>query len=464
MNTCYLILLLLSIFNVAAASELDVASLKWDENLRLKSNYLVYSEQCSDQLNNFIFDHRPHIMATDIERFYENVTPEGCAAVCLQKGMHVDHIFKPLPTLTTSNNNGLVEWTNENCQSLEVGFVSMYSYPLKVYWRENINIRHYLSDLKSGEQKMLWQMTHLGHVFEIDDPTTNQMVFNITVTHHAFYRVGDDVSLIRDIPNVEKEIENTLGREWGRANAVQRTFTEFGFNKGKLPLDLWGSMSAYYYNNRAHKMNEEWSTGAKGYYVNWWEQNVYLIGMPWTLKRYWQSRLRELVEKWSGVELELTDIYGMRRYEDGARLLTHVDRESTHAASLIINVAQGGIRSPWKVEIYDFAFRLHEIEMEEGDIVYYESARCLHGRMAPLDGAYYVNLFAHYRPVGDPDWFKKSNPPETTSQAIDLGDCQADGKKVSCSGGLSTPYLSPSMKTLAGPADLFKYWKEVSPK
>lgn len=59
----------------------------------------------------------------------------------------------------------------------------------------------------------------------------------------------------------------------------------------------------------------------------------------------------------------------------GARLLTHVDRQNTHAASLIVNIAQEGIKEPWMVEIYDFADRLHEIEMEEGDIVYYESAR-----------------------------------------------------------------------------------------
>ena len=25
--------------------------------------------------------------------------------------------------------------------------------------------------------------------------------------------------------------------------------------------------------------------------------------------------------------------------------------------------------------------RLHEVDMSEGDIIYYESARCLHGRM-----------------------------------------------------------------------------------
>ncbi len=74
-------------------------------------------------------------------------------------------------------------------------------------------------------------------------------------------------------------------------------------------------------------------------------------------QKYWQSRLKILVEAWSGEQLELTDIYGMRRYEDGARLLTHVDREATHAASLIINIAQGAVRKPWKIEIYDFAGR-----------------------------------------------------------------------------------------------------------
>lgn len=109
-------------------------------------------------------------------------------------------------------------------------------------------------------------------------------------------------------------------------------------------------------------------------HVNWWEATPYLIQMPWGLKRYWQSRFRDKVQKWVGnsVALEDTDIYGIRRYTDGARLLSHTDREETHAVSLIINVDQEEMREPWTVEIYDFAGRLHEIVMEPGDIVYYE--------------------------------------------------------------------------------------------
>jgi hypothetical protein len=51
------------------------------------------------------------------------------------------------------------------------------------------------------------------------------------------------------------------------------------------------------------------------------------------------------------VELEQTDMYGMREYTKGARLLTHVDREATHAASLIVNIAQENVTRPWTVEV-----------------------------------------------------------------------------------------------------------------
>ena len=49
-----------------------------------------------------------------------------------------------------------------------------------------------------------------------------------------------------------------------------------------------------------------------------------------------------LVELWTGATLENTDIYGMRRYEHGARLLTHVDREvaSQDLFSIILSYIQ----------------------------------------------------------------------------------------------------------------------------
>ena len=128
-------------------------------------------------------------------------------------------------------------------------------------------------------------------------------------------------------------------------------------------------------------MREEWEH--KGVYVNFWEADPLLIALPWGLKTEWLFALKPLVEEWIGGEaLEKTDIYGFRVYQEGARLLKHVDREETHAASLIINVAQANVTKDWPIQIHDVKTGAeHSVFMEPGDIVYYESAMCLHGRM-----------------------------------------------------------------------------------
>lgn len=78
-----------------------------------------------------------------------------------------------------------------------------------------------------------------------------------------------------------------------------------------------------------------------------------------------------------------------------------------------MNIDQTGIESgdpSWPVEIMDLSDHMHEVEMAPGEIVYYESARCLHARTQPLVSGSYANLFVHYRPAGDPDWFKTPHP------------------------------------------------------
>lgn len=188
--------------------------------------------------------------------------------------------------------------------------------------------------------------------------------------------------------------------------------------------------------------------------MNWWETPVRFVQIPWALKTVWQDRLRLLVKRWTGETLENTDLYGMRRYKDGARLLTHLDRESTHAASLIVNVAQGDLDRPWTVEVHNHTDRLHEVVMVPGELVYYESAACLHARNTPLKGGSYISLFAQYRLVGDPDWYQKENPPGTRERLLDVGWCRLVGEvdtmsqgAVVCKDPRIGPHLSPNMFT-----------------
>lgn len=97
--------------------------------------------------------------------------------------------------------------------------------------------------------------------------------------------------------------------------------------------------------------------------------------------------------------------------------------------------------------------------------------------MKPLNGSYFTNIFSHYRPIGDPEWYTRPNPPGTPQPLIDIGECHlsrahctnpedeepACRSKVLCDkADLST--LSPSLETVRGEMDLFNYWKKYSHK
>ena len=100
--------------------------------------------------------------------------------------------------------------------------------------------------------------------------------------------------------------------------------------------------------------------------------------------------------------------------------------------------------------------------MSEGDIVYYESARCLHGRMQPLQGSYYVNLFAHYRPVGEKEWFLKPNPPNSPLPLLDIGSCSQQSEGETCAHNL--PFLSQKTNSKVDSSeDLMRWWIATSP-
>ena len=502
----------LSLSSLAIASPLlteepiiDTSAFPLDEKGNLRHHYLIYPSGRCDAIVEAAWQEVAGEMRTPVKiageldaKFFSNPrsqqaissTEQGCPMICLNKGTPSDHIlaspdyliysgkrdsikFKAYNHVAEEYENSdnyhapfsITDWLNEACQRVESGWVNYHSDDILMNWVKSDGTKVPLGVLERGEKKTIWQTTSLGHRFILEDKTTGEVLYDAKTTYEGFKVLGDSGSGIgKNNTDPTMEIKRTLDAEWDRAHRVKRTFTELGFNVGRVPDDLWTSLITYYNNNEMNFHNEEWMKKG-GVHVNWWEVDAYMIGIPWRLKRYWQTRLMKMVEVWSGTKLENTDIYGMRRYEHGARLLTHVDREQTHAASMIINIAQGDIKHPWAIEIYDFAGRLHEIEMRPGDIVYYESARCLHGRMMPLNGSYYVNLFTHYRPVGDPDWFRKENPVNTPQQLIDVGDCKVndDGTSTSCS-KYDLETLSPQLEALYGPMDLFKYWEKTAEK
>ncbi len=113
------------------------------------------------------------------------------------------------------------------------------------------------------------------------------------------------------------------------------------------------------------------------------------------------DELLPLHEAWSGVKLHPYTSYGLRVYRGDISLEMHLDRPDTHVISSILHVDHGENDEPWPIVIEDFSGNTNEVFLESGDMLFYESSKCMHGRPTKYFGDYYSSLFTHYSPIED---------------------------------------------------------------
>jgi len=130
------------------------------------------------------------------------------------------------------------------------------------------------------------------------------------------------------------------------------------------------------------------------------EKRPFFIHQP-ELNRYVANALLPFHEAWSGVKLVPNNAYGLRVYRDRSHLNMHVDKTSTHIVSSILHVDHDGNDEPWPIIIEDFQGNTNEVILESGDMLFYESSKCMHGRPKKMKGGWYSSLFIHYYPE---DW------------------------------------------------------------
>jgi hypothetical protein len=113
--------------------------------------------------------------------------------------------------------------------------------------------------------------------------------------------------------------------------------------------------------------------------------------------------LLPLHEAWSGVKLVPNNAYGLRVYREGSNLNMHSDKTTTHIISSILHVGHSEDMESWPIVIEDFQGNTNEVHLEEGDMLFYESSKCVHGRPRRMKGkdSWYSSLFIHYYPE---DW------------------------------------------------------------
>mmetsp|Transcript_30411 Transcript_30411/g.67256 ORF Transcript_30411/g.67256 Transcript_30411/m.67256 type:complete len:563 (-) Transcript_30411:223-1911(-) len=182
----------------------------------------------------------------------------------------------------------------------------------------------------------------------------------------------------------------------------QHNYTDIGFKKLKCPQTAWEPLLEWFERNKDNVKPENWPRGNT--YVNHWDSKTSMVSLEdrqlrggQDLKSLVWETVKPILEEWTGHQLEPTSMYGVRVYNSGAMLSTHVDRLPL-VSSCIIQVAQD-VDEPWPIEVYSHAGKAYNVTMQPGDMVLYESHTVMHGRPFPLVGRSYANLFVHFQPV-----------------------------------------------------------------
>jgi len=196
-----------------------------------------------------------------------------------------------------------------------------------------------------------------------------------------------------DIPETHPEVLDLVAKTSQQVGRV-RTYTPKGFKKIQTPPEIQKYLAnvALTTDRTPEKSNNIFRRTSSGL-------PPYLLLIPQSKKQWIGETLKPIMERWSGLELKQTSVYGPREYRRGSSLRMHVDTESTHIISGILHIHREGMDSDWPLVVINRNGERESIFMKPGELVLYESASLPHSREQPLNGDYYVNMFIHYSPV-----------------------------------------------------------------
>ena len=179
------------------------------------------------------------------------------------------------------------------------------------------------------------------------------------------------------------------------------SYTKRGFEKRSVPDQLYHYLLESVKRGRTVRepcipsghinCNEEGEDNAA-------EVEIIAVADRGEMKTVVNESLISVASDWADTALEFSDYWGPRVYHRGARLSLHVDKLSTHIISAIINIDQD-MEQDWVLDILDHHGDSHKIGLQPGEMLLYESAKLPHGRVKPLVGDSYTNIFVHFKPL-----------------------------------------------------------------
>jgi prolyl 4-hydroxylase len=179
--------------------------------------------------------------------------------------------------------------------------------------------------------------------------------------------------------------------------------TTNGFEVVKCPEDTWRLIQESY-ELLKDKVEQEHFDGKENFIPTGDSHLLSFDNLP-SIRSLIHTQLQPIHEKFCGVKIEPSFVYGIRSYTKGATLKPHVDRVETHHISSIIIVDKDlrcGCQNrefgdDWPLDIQGHDGEWYKVYAQPGDMILYESAICEHGRSQPFQGNYYRNFFVHYK-------------------------------------------------------------------
>lgn len=180
-------------------------------------------------------------------------------------------------------------------------------------------------------------------------------------------------------------------------------FTIDGFRKEKMPEELYSKILQWYFENKKNAIIEIEYDKNLSVIKNVSKKppgtQIIHINQNKKLTHEFNKIMLEKVKKWSEIdELSHTSTYGIRMYKRGDVLIPHIDHPETHILSVICVIYQENMDEPWPLQIKDYNGVQNNVYLEPGEMLFYESDILEHGRIEPLKGNGYSNMYVHFKP------------------------------------------------------------------
>eukprot|EP01083_Nonionella_stella_P201298 736503_1 len=244
-----------------------------------------------------------------------------------------------------------------------------------------------------------------------NDKIVNRYLLDtITIKYEIIQSV--DIEIIDDekyAKMMQRKVQLRNNRDWStrrrylnniRTPPFLPSFTDKGFKHLQMPKEICEYVKQFHADTfLAGNRKRVEGFPKDGTQINTREIATYMSHIPPDKKLWIGNLLQPMLEEWSGEKLKYSTIYGMREYIKGAVLKTHCDRIETHIISAILHIYHDPPDEPWPIEVTSWDGKRYYIEDEPCDMVFYESAKLIHGRPATYNGSSWVNAFLHYRPT-----------------------------------------------------------------